>query len=382
MGGALYRFWHACGETREGRYWLDRVLAADPQPRPERVRALAANARLMLIQGQPQVAADLAQECLDLARQLDAPFYVSDALQTLGLGHLYSGDPDARTLLEQSVTVAAELGPTHPVMAYAKFALSVAVLLQGDPTRADQLLADAAAICRMHGDTWALGITLSAAVHPALAMGDVAQADAYGRESLRAHRELRDTHGAASSVELLAWVAAAGRDFPRAARLLGAADRHWAAIGGSPFGAGQWLREHDRCVAQTRQAMGGPTTAAELRRGSGLTLDAAVAYALGGDQALPEQPSAGIEWTPLTRREREIAELVAEGLSNKQIAAHLVIARRTAESHVANILTKLGLTSRTKIAVWHAAQHNPTDLPSGTGRTDCPCAVRKPGPSL
>jgi non-specific serine/threonine protein kinase len=55
----------------------------------------------------------------------------------------------------------------------------------------------------------------------------------------------------------------------------------------------------------------------------------------------------------LTRRERQVADLVAQGLSNKDIAAKLVIAQRTAESHVENILTKLGFTSRTQIAAWH-----------------------------
>jgi DNA-binding NarL/FixJ family response regulator len=58
----------------------------------------------------------------------------------------------------------------------------------------------------------------------------------------------------------------------------------------------------------------------------------------------------------LTRRERQVAALVAEGLSNKDIAARLVIAQRTAEGHVQSILTKLGLTSRTQIAAWVVEQ--------------------------
>src|SRR5256885_12747627 len=52
--------------------------------------------------------------------------------------------------------------------------------------------------------------------------------------------------------------------------------------------------------------------------------------------------------TPLTRRERQIAELVAGGLSNRQIAARLVISRRTAETHVEHILVKLGFSSRSQ----------------------------------
>lgn len=58
---------------------------------------------------------------------------------------------------------------------------------------------------------------------------------------------------------------------------------------------------------------------------------------------------------PLTRRVREVAKHVADGLTNKQIAALLHISERTAESHVQHILTKLGFTNRTQIAAWVAA---------------------------
>ena len=60
----------------------------------------------------------------------------------------------------------------------------------------------------------------------------------------------------------------------------------------------------------------------------------------------------------LTRREREVATLVGQGMSNKNIADTLVIAPRTAESHVEHILTKLGFTSRAQIATWIAEQQD------------------------
>lgn len=58
---------------------------------------------------------------------------------------------------------------------------------------------------------------------------------------------------------------------------------------------------------------------------------------------------------PLSRRERQIAGLVAEGLTNRQIAEGLHIAERTAENHVQHILTKLGFNTRSQIAAWHTA---------------------------
>ena len=90
------------------------------------------------------------------------------------------------------------------------------------------------------------------------------------------------------------------------------------------------------------------------------------------DEATP--PPAPVAPSPLTRRELEVADLVADGLSNPEIAARLVISVRTAQGHVENILRKLGFNSRSRIAAWvterrlaseaQAAATLPTPLPS------------------
>jgi non-specific serine/threonine protein kinase len=92
-------------------------------------------------------------------------------------------------------------------------------------------------------------------------------------------------------------------------------------------------------------------------RGASLSVEQAVALALAlpepGRQ--PERSSAGERGaTPLTPRELAVARRIERGLTNRQIAADLVIAEGTADRHVANILGKLGFTSRAQVAAWVA----------------------------
>jgi DNA-binding NarL/FixJ family response regulator len=102
-----------------------------------------------------------------------------------------------------------------------------------------------------------------------------------------------------------------------------------------------------------------------VSRGRSLDEQTAIALALDEDPgpAAGEavKPTTGAPPSVLTRREREIAALIHQGLSNKEIASALVISRRTAETHVENILTKLGFTSRTQVAAWVGDQTRSRD---------------------
>jgi DNA-binding NarL/FixJ family response regulator len=102
--------------------------------------------------------------------------------------------------------------------------------------------------------------------------------------------------------------------------------------------AGYLLKDADasEVVAAIRSAIAGE-----------VHLDPAAARALTAALRAPRSETA-----PLTARERDVIRLIAQGSTNRQIAKHLAMTERTARTHVSNILTKLGLASRTQAALW------------------------------
>jgi non-specific serine/threonine protein kinase len=119
--------------------------------------------------------------------------------------------------------------------------------------------------------------------------------------------------------------------------------------------------------------------AAAVADGRAMALEAALEYAFGAEPAAatlpapPTSPAPALDGsvTVLTRREREVAALVASGLTNRAIAARLVITERTAANHVEHILAKLGLRNRAQITAWviqHGLGQAPGD-PQSPGQT-------------
>jgi DNA-binding NarL/FixJ family response regulator len=130
-------------------------------------------------------------------------------------------------------------------------------------------------------------------------------------------------------------------------------------MGSSATTAGHLAAFHDKALLGARNDLGDAAFQTVFDEGTSMSADEAVAFALE-EQPVSAPAPAGTRAdetaaaSPLTRREQQIAELVAEGLSNKDIASRLVIAQRTAEGHVERILVKLGFTSRSQVAAWVA----------------------------
>jgi non-specific serine/threonine protein kinase len=361
LAAALRYYWTACGGLAEGRYWLARALAADAAPTMARAAALSAYTRVLITQADRANAAASAADCFDLAHRLGDPPMIARATQDLGTYLFLFGDdlPRARHLLEEALDRHARIEPVDDAdVAMAQVSLATTVLYQGDMDRAERLCGESEARCRSYGDQWWRCNALVGRALVALARREPAEATRHLRETLPPRSALGDTFGLAQAVDLLSRAAAAAGDHERAARLTGVAHRIWHEIGRSGFGSRHYQARMAEAREQARGELGDRAYRAAYRLGWELPLDDAVAYARGAEPTPDAPPAAGSPavpaGSPLTPRERQVAELIAEGLSNKQIAARLFIAQRTAESHAGNILRKLGFTSRSQVASWIA----------------------------
>ena len=198
--------------------------------------------------------------------------------------------------------------------------------------------------------------------------GDLPRAGELIQESIRLRRDLHDLTGLGWSIESLAWAESALEHHGRAATLLGAADSLWEVMG-RPLRTYQHMYPtHEACVASATEQLGSTRFEAAFARGAAFSVDDAIAYALD-ELSSPLAPASSQPEPVLTARELEIAELIAAGLTNKEVAARLTISVRTAETHVQHILAKLGFRSRGQIASWVAPQHGrgPTSPQGGRG---------------
>jgi DNA-binding CsgD family transcriptional regulator len=199
----------------------------------------------------------------------------------------------------------------------------------------------------------------------ARARGDPRAAAAQLREALDLYRRAGDREGTAGALEGLAGLALdCGQPEP-AARLFGAAERLREVIGAPLPPVSR--AEYERDLAALRGGLPAEARAAAWEAGRAMSAERAAEEAMAFAPPAPGAragATAGPSASPLSPREREVAGLVARGLMNREIAAGLVIAERTVETHVANILGKLGLKSRAEVGAW-AERHGLLDGPSG-----------------
>lgn len=259
------------------------------------------------------------------------------------------------------------------------FYLVAVVALLGEPQRAAALCEDMLALCDSHGERWLRSYLLWDLGLVAWQLGDSTRAAACGRDGLQLARQFNEQWAIAFCIELLAWAAHAELRHRRAAYLLGCADAIWRRIGAPLFGMRHLIRYHEQCDNGVRAALGAAAFEAEFGKGKRTGVNQAIVAALEESTPLADDSASEARGSVLTAREAEVARLIAEGLSNKAIAARLLIVPRTVEAHVEHILDKLGFSSRTQIASppGTAARARKASGPGNgcAGRPDLPCST-------
>ena len=292
-------------------------------------------------------------------------------MQHVGQNLAARGDPTALVVIEDAVRrAAAEHGTESAESAYALFCLGFARGVAGDVPGSVEAYAESAQICRSKGERWWLGWLLQARGFLALMVGDDTTLRNTALEGLELLRAIPDTQGCVAALSQSA-IGELGRDDRRAAYLLGTCARYWKDAGGFMLTQDPWASVLAQARQRCRDALGDEAYDAEHDRGSRATVEDGMALLLGEATAPRPSRSAGndVVQALLTRREREIAGLLAEGHSNREIATRPVLSHRTVDTHVQNILTKTGFTSRTQVAAWfvrsEAARQEADDTPDG-----------------
>jgi predicted ATPase/DNA-binding CsgD family transcriptional regulator len=341
--------------TSEGMRWLDEILALEGGNPETRAWAYFLRGFLAVLKADPAAAKPALQAAIATARQAGQRDALTEALSMASIAEGITGDrASARRLLDEAQ------GTTRP--AYPAGTLSVLQarafngFFEADLDAVRSAASQGARLAREAGDLYGLEMMLLNLGSAALIAGDLDESKPLLAESLRIAHQMDDRVALFYLLDAFGCHAALSGRARLGARLLGAAETVRTEVGARvmPFLAPLIAQAKESAVA----ALGAPRFTAEFEAGKHLDRDGASALALGKSAqvavAAPGQASTG----PLGKREAEVARLVAEGLTNKEIGQRLFISERTVDSHVRSILNKLGFNSRAQIAAWIASPGN------------------------
>ncbi|HKF19268.1 MAG TPA: LuxR C-terminal-related transcriptional regulator [Candidatus Dormibacteraeota bacterium] len=350
LATALVPYWHFRGLFSEARLHLTNAVAATEPTSPTLVSALNGLSRLCWAQGDLANASHSGRQAFRGARESGDRAGCALALLRLAQASLDAGHRrHARGWTERARRIATELRDER-LAAASLLQLGQVALVEGRLDEAASLVLQSIELFRQtkRVDQEAMASLVLGRVRLQQDRHEEAEAALLG--SLTLLRPFALPRHSVPMLESLAAVAAAQGDDLRAARLAGAASALLDRIGARPPATAPM---RTAIVARWQASLSARGADRAWREGRAMGLGEANAYALGDDSSGPTAPSIQQEVPlALTRRQLEVARLVAEGLTNKEIASRLFISERTAEGHVDQICNKLGFNSRVQIAAW------------------------------
>jgi len=356
LAGALAFWWRIRGNLHEGLPHLESALAlTGPEASRARAVALLVLADVERVLGRLDTAMAHAAEGLAVAETLADPVGRRTALGIQGDVEAARGRFAAAHARYQDAWVFVQAAPHPLAVGYWHANVGHILLREGRVDDAATHLQDALAALAGAEPTWYQGRVYCWLGAVERRRGHLGRARAHltaGFEQLLIYGDRVD---AIAGAEELARVALAESDPTAATTLLGSAAALREAIALPPADAERNDLATD--VDRARTALEPADFAAAWARGRALSFDEVITLA-----RTPSAPAAELRRakkrhraapaSPLSRREHEVAELIAQGLTNAQIAERLVVSTYTIGSHVEHILSKLGLTSRVQVATW------------------------------
>ncbi|MEU6036101.1 LuxR C-terminal-related transcriptional regulator [Actinomadura sp. NPDC047616] len=360
------RLWFFGGTLGEGMRTLlraEKALADNSAAAPLRLTVLAQAGWIALCLGDEINAETLLRRCDALAPAVSGSGEAAFALAVhrffiAATALFVHGDPEA---LARWAAVRDELAAMNDtrVLPMADMFHAIAAAFTAPARDAFAVTGRHLADARAHDATWAAAWAQWARAVAELRHGDPASAVAMFRAALRAQWDIGERWGSVWCVESLAWCAVARGHHEEAALLLGAARNMQRTLGVAIHRLRPWAQAHTACVEQARAALGEAYDMTESY-GAQMQLDTAIDLALGQPSTLradaPPRPRTANRL--LTDKQHAVAELIAQGKTDKQIASLLFLSPRTVQSHVSAALRKLGFTSRAEIAAWVAEQQS------------------------
>ena len=346
---ALWGFWFLHGHLDECRRWVEATLARGADVPPAlRARLLGNRGMMAKLRGDYAAAVGPFEEALTLCRSIGDEWNAGVMLNMLGMLVGFLGDfAEARCRLEESLAVFRALDDAWGV-GFGLLDLGQVLRYQGDLAGARTLFEEALPLLRRYGDVFKESMTQIELAGLALERGDVERAASLAREGLLLLRDSGMRWYLPEALELAAGLSASQGRPRQAAQLFGAAETAREVTGAALQAQGE--NAYARDVQTTLAGLGEEAFNRTWSDGRTLSPEQAIDKAL--IVATHLATLAKVTDGPLTQREREVAGLIAHGLTNRQIAEQLVISPRTTDRHVSNILDKLGLASRAAVAAW------------------------------
>jgi predicted ATPase/DNA-binding CsgD family transcriptional regulator len=345
LAAAMGIYWHMRRHFAEGTEWLDQTLDLATPSLDARAAALWSRARIRWRSGEYAGAKRDATECVELSRRLELPAELSGALTMLGLVCGAEDDVEsAERFIEEALQISRRLKDPEGI-ARGLNNLALFASQRGDHESARKALEQAWAEIKTGGIRATTANILDSLGRVNLLLGDRPAARRHYEESMQLSTRFEDSINLAECLEGIALLAEADGDASRTIRLIAGANSIRVATGAQAMP--DWRSKVNEGLISARAKLGSRLADAEWQYGAAMNVQEAVRYASGAAAA-----PIRVDGSPLTGRETQVAALIADGMTNPEIAKRLRMADRTADAHVEHIRNKLGLRSRSQIAVW------------------------------